>query len=134
VRRGEYLGHGKEFEREFVPSRASLFAHVPYKVGPVTLTGPGAPVKPGTVVPFAVTLACSSGSPARHWVHVTVRGPDGAERTHYRANVALVGGRGTVHVPLAFNDPPGRWRVRAREIISHASAEATMVVEKGGAP
>ena len=35
-----------------------------------------------------------------------------------------------VHVPLAYNDPRGRWKVKARDVMSGQAIEASFVVSE----
>jgi hypothetical protein len=57
-----------------------------------------------------------------HVIRVTVTGPDGQERDPYAANVAAPGGVGEYVLPLAANDPRGRWTVTATDVASGAAA------------
>jgi hypothetical protein len=63
-----------------------------------------------------------------HVIRVTVAGPDGQEVgrhpfvAYYAANVAAPGGVGEYVLPLAANDPRGRWTVTATDVASGAAA------------
>ena len=58
--------------------------------------------------------------------------PDGNSPLWGRQAVLLQGGRGEVRIPRAFNDAPGTWRVRATELFSNQTAEATWTVNGRG--
>lgn len=61
-----------------------------------------------------------NGSATRNVLRVETSAPDGTVR--------LAVQRGSWHLPLAVNDPPGGWRVRVIDVLSGARAEATIAV------
>ncbi|MEA3402369.1 MAG: beta-galactosidase [Armatimonadota bacterium] len=130
VRTGEYLGEVARWESEFVPSRGKLFARLPYRVEGLTLNVQRGAVAGNEretlwVIACPMRLLADTDAPGRHWVHVTVIGPDGQERRHYARNVPLTDGAGVTYLPMALNDPPGTWTVQARDVISGQTARAT---------
>jgi hypothetical protein len=62
----------------------------------------------------------------RSVVRVEVYAPGEQLRRHYSGNVTVENGRARYQVPFALNDEPGTWRVRARDVISGLTAEATI--------
>ena len=63
-------------------------------------------------------------------VHIEVRNPQGKVLDHYTANLPLDGGQAEFAVPLALSDPPGTWRVVAREPYTNAAATTSFVVAR----
>jgi len=61
-------------------------------------------------------------------VRLEVFDPAGRLVEHYSGNVRVEGERGRLEIPFAWNDSPGAWRIRARDIASGASAETTLQV------
>jgi hypothetical protein len=51
-------------------------------------------------------------------VDIDVREPDGRANREYSSAVLARGGRASVRIPFALNDPPGRWVVTVRELSS----------------
>ncbi|HSE25813.1 MAG TPA: beta-galactosidase trimerization domain-containing protein [Pyrinomonadaceae bacterium] len=74
----------------------------------------------------AATVNIGSDSTSRSLVRCHVFGPDGSLNPTYSRNVLLVNGRGTLVVPFAFNDQPGKYRVRVTEIVTGAVNEITI--------
>ena len=54
--------------------------------------------------------------------------PAGTSTMWGRQPVLLAGGAGRVRIPIAYNDRPGTWRVRATDLWSGKSAEATWTI------
>ena len=137
VRAGKYLGEANTWQAEFVPARAKVFARIPYRVTGLKLTvTPGAweanEREKGVTLACNLSLQTSGGRPGRHWVRVQAFGPDGQERTCYARNVALEGGAAVTYIPLALNDPPGKWRITARDVISGATGEGSFQLRRSG--
>lgn len=130
ARAGEYLGRTQEWEAQFVPSRAKVFAQVPYTINGLSAhatkgaheAGEG---EVGYVIACTLRLATGAAKPGRHWVNVKVVSPDGKERKHYMRNVALTEGTGVTYIPMALDDPTGTWTILAREVISGKVGETT---------
>lgn len=137
VREGKYLGNVAKWPAEFTPARAKLFARLPYQVTGLKV---GAVVSPADraqpaglavapAVACSVVLTTSGGAPGRHWIELQVYGPDGQLRPHYGRNVALENGKATSVLQLALTDPPGQWKIVARDSISHTKGVATFAVK-----
>jgi len=62
-------------------------------------------------------------------VRLEVVGPDGKPRPFYAANLFTENGKAEGVVRFALNDPKGRWRIRAREIVSGLTGEATVTLK-----
>ncbi|HUU13664.1 MAG TPA: beta-galactosidase trimerization domain-containing protein, partial [Terriglobia bacterium] len=85
--------------------------------------------KAGETVKFTVRLAGHGGGEMPvSAAHLEVRGPKGKVVDYYGGNLLLTGGAAEFAVPLALDDPPGVWRVTARELFAHQTAKATFVV------
>ena len=132
MRTGAYLGNVAEWQAEFTPARAKLFARLPYEVKGVSATArlgrvgaDTAAEEIGPTVTCAVSLTTSGGAAGPHWIELRVIGPDGQARPCYARNVPLAEGKATSTIPLALSDPAGQWKVVARDTISHKTATAT---------
>ncbi|MBU0610263.1 MAG: hypothetical protein KKI08_20430, partial [Armatimonadetes bacterium] len=130
MRTGQYLGNVAAWDAEFTPARAKLYARLPYEVkdvkAAVRLAAPTAGAQTeGPVANCSIELTASAGTPGKHWIELQVLGPDGQPRPCYARNVPLANGKAISAIPLALNDPPGQWKLVARDSISHKTATAT---------
>ena len=64
----------------------------------------------------------------RSVVHVDVFDPVGKPVRHYSGNADVVKGAAQFSVPFAWNDTSGRWRIRARDVISGLEAEREVLL------
>jgi hypothetical protein len=118
VRAGKYLGRQQSTPIELAVHEPRMLALVPYRIGPLSLTGTEK-ARPGAVVTLGVTLAGAAGA---HVVCLDVFGPDGRRRVFFRRELLLSAGNAEAIFPLALNDLPGAWRIRAQETISGQTA------------
>jgi len=76
---------------------------------------------------LALRLTDDAGKPVdRSVARIEVFDPAGRLVRHYSSNVSILDGRAKFQIPFALNDPPGRWRVRARDVISGLTAERAL--------
>jgi hypothetical protein len=115
VRTGEALGQKAAVTARLEPGDTKLYALLPYEVKGVTVNPGKGPVRRGEVLPYQVGVRCS-GQPGIHVFHVKVIGPDGKERPHYGTKLSGPAGSAVGAVPLALNDPPGQWTLRAWDV------------------
>lgn len=130
MRTGQYLGNVAQWQTEFTPARAKLFARLPYQLQGLAVSmrparveaaaGQAAPPRYGC----QISLATNGGAAAQHWVELEVFGPDGQPRPCYARNVPLTQGAAASTFQFALNDPPGQWKIVARDSISHKTATA----------
>ena len=86
------------------------------------------PARLGQELPLEFRLHLDGGAPVKHVVHLDVYGPDGTRHYSYSRNFAFQTGRWTGGVPLALNDPPGKWTLRARDVTSGLTAQVVAEV------
>jgi hypothetical protein len=67
----------------------------------------------------------------RSVVKVEVFDPAGRRVGYYGGNVTVADGRARWEIPWALNDAPGRWRVRARDVVSGLAAERVVTPRPG---
>ena len=121
LRRRQYLGQVESFQTQIVPSRATFFALTPTRAGPARLLLAENTTRRGQVVKASVSVPGAGGTRA---VKVSVWGPDGQEAEPFR-QVLMVGEAGaSCWLPIAYNDPTGRWTVKFVELFTN---EATTV-------
>ena len=115
LRDGESMGRVDRLPAARPPYRTHIYALHARLPRAVVATGPKQ-AKPGQVVRLAVKL--DGVDNARRVVQVRALDPAGAEQLAYRFCVTLGADGGTYTLPLAFNDPPGKWQIRMLDIAS----------------
>ncbi|MFO1057057.1 MAG: alpha-amylase family protein [Dongiaceae bacterium] len=105
----------------------SLIAVSPAPLRPPVIAPPQ-PARAGDTV--ALSIAIPGAAPgARRILHADVIDSAGAIVPCYSRNLIAAGGAASLVLPLALNDPPGRWRVRVSDLLSGATADADLAVE-----
>ncbi len=74
-----------------------------------------------------LTAVSNTGGPGLIRCHVY--SPSGMRLAIYSTNVLLQNGKSTFVVPFALNDEPGRYVIRATDVVSGASYEKTIDVK-----
>lgn len=112
MRSGEYLGQVGVIPAELHVARGRVYAILPYRVEGLTADIRNEAV-PGSdlVCRLQVQTDGRVGSDDIHLARCRVAGPDGEEVVCLRRNVELRGGRGTLRIPIAYDDAPGEWTV-----------------------
>ena len=128
-RKGEALGKHREVRATLVGGQARVYCLSPKPLLAPRLALAGGGVKPGGAV--AYTVALPGGSDARkQLVRLTVLRPDGSEYGDYARNLLLGSKAFSGSFRLALNDPPGKWRVVARDLCSSQKATAALTYEQ----
>jgi hypothetical protein len=60
---------------------------------------------------------------------VSVTGPDGEDRHYYARTLCPEGLSAQTIIPFALNDPPGQWRITARDVLTGTRATTTITLE-----
>ncbi len=107
----------------------ALLVRLPYRLDEVVLTVPEAVIL-GERLPYAVEIKAHDALPGDHPVHVTVRPIGGAVIDAYGQTVICAAGKGGGFAPLALSDPEAFYRVTARDLLTGATAEATVKVAR----
>jgi hypothetical protein len=125
LRAGKYLGKIRHIDTELRWGRANFFAALPYRIGPPRVQLGTARPQPGQPLTVSLAVAVPAAATAQQVVYVEVIDPAGNRPFWGRQPVLLPGGKGSITLLPAFNDQPGRWTVRATELFSGRSAEAS---------
>jgi hypothetical protein len=76
-----------------------------------------------------VAIAVASSRPAAtHVLHVEVSNPSGQIVGHYSGNLSAPDGRAAKLIPIALNDPAGRWEIRVKDILTGQSSVSAFEV------
>lgn len=129
TRTGQYLGARRELAIPDSETREVLvYTLLPTTPGELAI-GPKAG-KLGQDVTIALKLP--GGLQASRIVRVRVTDSQGQERWAYRRYLHMTGTQGEVTIPLAYNDPVGRWRIEMTDISTGARNTAHFDVSAGG--
>jgi hypothetical protein len=128
-RDGEYLGRVSEVERKLPRLEPLILARLPYRVRGVDLKLPSS-VKQGGEVKVEFSLRADA-RPADHVIRLDVYLPDDTWAYWYSDTPLASAGAGEAIIPLAEDDPTGRWRVVARDTVTGLEVSKTFRVGKG---
>ncbi len=123
-----YLGQGTKAALDLRDKPYALLAVMPYKIEGVSLRAGEARL--GQDLPLEFSVKIGGGPPVKHVVHLDVYRPDGGYYYSLSRNFVFKGGQWRGALPLALNDAPGRWTIKAREVVSGLSAEVRVEVRK----
>ena len=126
LRQGKALGRSGSAASSVLPGEAAVFAVMPYEVKSVAVAPKAASAAAGAPVQYEVSIPEARGQSPLHILLVEVLGPDGNARPHYGAKLVASDGKAAGEFVPAFNDPPGRWTIRATDFISRVSGVATV--------
>ncbi|NQT11453.1 MAG: hypothetical protein HQ582_01810, partial [Planctomycetes bacterium] len=127
VRARRYLGHVSTVEAIVPPGDTALYACLPYRVTSLSVRAPRT-AKPGEELHIEAQLDGGAESLGDHVLHVDLIGPAGKPAWHYSRNELAPSGMLSLAVPLAANEKPGTWTVRARDVLTGMTGEAKVVL------
>ena len=114
------------------PGEAKLFSALPYEVTEVRISVPESTVA-GSRLPVRVLIKTQDALPGEHLVHIEVVPGSGAPQAHYAQNLVCRAGEGETFVPLALDEAPGFYTVKARDVLTGlTSATAVRVLPRSG--
>ncbi len=126
LRAAKAMGKRKEIAVTLDPYEPAIFAVSATQIPPLRLSSPARVTRGETA---QIALSFSAPSPgAAHLFHIDVTDPSGKIVPCYSGNLLAAGGRTVKLVPLAANDPAGRWEVRVKDLLSGQSATAGIEV------
>ena len=129
VRRGMYLGHTDRVNHQWLSGKMEVFALLPYRAAGTTITSPSSPVRRGAAASLRVNVFADAGEIGDHVLHVEVFGPEGDPRRALERNIEARDGSAAFHIPIALNDPAGRWSITARDTLSGLRTVGAFEVE-----
>lgn len=127
LRAGAYLGFTDIIRIKCEPMQRSAFALLPYEVKALKLSISPTEVKQGESIKFSAEIQ-SALAPEEHLIRIDVTGPYGESTIWFRQKLWTKDGRISRTLPLAYNETPGEWKLRATDVLSGKSAEATFKI------
>jgi hypothetical protein len=76
-----------------------------------------------------IGVSFAGASPAvTHVLHVDILDPAGKIVPHYSGNLLAPNGQAVKLLPLAYNDTPGKWEIRVKDLLSGQAHFASLEV------
>jgi len=125
LRSGKYLGRIASFTLPILPHRATFLVLAPGPAPEVRLKLSAARAARGQVVRLTVTVPGAAGL---HAVRVRVKTPAGQVAEWLNRELMADGQGQGCDLPVAFNDPTGRWTVEATDLYTGKTTTATYMV------
>ena len=138
LRAHRFLGRLSRLAATLVPGEPLLYALQPAPLGRMSIqfgdpgqAGTKMTVRAGETAQFTIRLTARPGEIIPETAaHIEVRNPAGKVVDYYGADIPVSNGSAAFAVPSALNDPPGVWRVTAREPFTHQTASATFLLTR----
>jgi beta-galactosidase len=124
LRAGRYLGSVARIDARLRWGRANFYLLAPREIAAPQIRLSTATPAPGQTITATVTTGTLAGDAQRYALWMEIVDPQGQRPLWGQQVLVPQRGAGQVQVPVAFNDLPGRWRIRATELFSGRSAEA----------
>jgi len=115
VRAAKPLGKRARLSIDLDPYEPVLLTLSPQPLPRLSVTGPR---RLGLGETGVYRLALEGSPAAVHVVRVDVVDPAGRRVPQYSGNLLAPRGRASLTLPLALNDPPGKWTVQATDVLS----------------
>jgi hypothetical protein len=129
MRARKYLGLTDTVETTLAPSETALYACLPYRVLGLNLSVPHE-VAAGSAMEIHANVDVADAPAGDHVFHAELLSPAGQAMWYYTSNRLAPAGSMDLAIPLALNEPAGKWTVRVRDVLSGAEAEATLLVTR----
>jgi hypothetical protein len=125
LRIGQPLGNTDRLELDLDPVEPVLLSLSEHPIAPPSIAGPRR-AHLGEIAEFRIR----SNSPAACGViRLDISDSEGGTISHYSENLIVDGAETTKVLPLALNDKPGVWKIRASDLPSGGTATAELQVE-----
>jgi len=125
LRAGNHLGNVTEIEARLRWGRANFYLITACEIKTPQVGLSSTTPAPGQTITASIRLDVPAGVLERHAVWVEITDPQGQRPLWGQQVVVLERGAGQVQIPIAYNDLPGKWRIRATELFSNRSADAS---------
>lgn len=129
LRDGGYIGHTDRVRKRWPAGRMEALALLPYRVQALRIEPEAVRAARGGAAALTLTIETDGGAPGDHVVRILVRDPAGLEVEELGRNLSTVSGTARIELPFALNDPPGRWTVQARDVISGSKQVVRLQVD-----
>ena len=115
--KGGLVNNGSSFEFTPIPGIGNLYAALPYSVKGLELSCQEK-VVPGSSLPYDFKIISSDGKAGYHVIRLVILNPEGKEEKCYTANLEAQDGACKGKLDIALNAVPGKWTLKARDVIT----------------
>ena len=130
VRGNKYHGLSKQVPVKLSGGQAKVFALSPYKVTGVELSLDKGTYRRGDAVSYKLDILADSKALSAQAFRIELVNPENKTVRHYSKNLLAENGSCSATLQLSLNEQQGKWRLRARELISGKTAEKTFSIEQ----
>jgi len=128
LRAHKYLGSATRVDTSLRWGRANFFLALPYQIKAPQVSLSSQTPAAGSTLTASLRLPVPAQAKEKLAVWVEVTDPQGQLPFWGQQLVLLERGAGKVDFPIAYNDLPGRWKLKATELFSNQSAEAAWTI------
>ena len=125
--KGGLVASGPSFEFNPIPGIGNLYAALPYEVKRLDLSCPETAAAGGQLH-YGLEVVATGAKPGYHVFRLEVLNPEGKEEKCYTANLEAPDGSCKGALDLALNALPGKWTLKARDVLTGAKAQRTFEV------
>jgi concanavalin A-like lectin/glucanase superfamily protein/glycosyl hydrolase family 42 (putative beta-galactosidase) len=129
VRAGKYLGHADRCKLTLEVARGALVAFLLYRAKQLDIQGLPKTAKQGDRLELNISLKVDGAKPDGGVLRIDVRDPAGKKAAALSSKVRSKGGQAQIVLPIAYNDPVGKWTVEATDIATGVSAKTGLQVQ-----
>jgi len=122
IRQAKRMTRPKKVRVDLEPGETALLATLPYEVSELILTAP-TNIAPGERLPVHILIKTQKAEPGTHLVNIKISRIPEHPLPHYAKNVICPVGEGETYIPLAFNDTPGTYIIKAQDILSGTTGQ-----------
>ena len=131
AREGRSLGRTDNLTLQMAPGECRMLALLPYEVETVNVRPREATVQQGRAVEYLVGVDVSANAePGLHVYRVEVTDPSGDACAWYGTQLTAAHGVVSGRFTLALDDEPGEWTIRATDVATRVTGEATVTVTR----
>jgi len=118
---GEYLGETDSWKIIVEQVDVRLFSVLPYKLNRINIFLNEGSVKQGSMITGKVKIDTDNKTFIRHVIHLEVIRPDGKSIQYLARNLETKDGTAEFSMPIALNEPEGKWTLEFTDIATRIS-------------
>lgn len=127
VRGRKYLGKIRSFKATLNPWEPLVYTCAPYPLPPLRVAM-GSGTRAGDTAEVSVTSDSFGPTGGARVVHLEFQTPTGASYELYARNLLVKTLPHVERIPFAFNDPKGKWKVTAHDLMTGQSVETAFAL------
>ena len=127
LRTGKPVGKPQKATVQLEPGAAALFSVLDHKVETIQVAA-SPTVNAGRRVAVKLTVRTDGPAPGRRLLAVEMAPEGGPAPPWTKRRVICENGAGETYFPVALNDTPGKWRVRAKDLLTGEEGHAMVLV------